>query len=118
MIGYLGRQGIAVDNCVTFDLRSGLEMGMIEPESILEAAGRLRGGKADALFISCTALHVAPVFDAISAMQDRPLVTSNQALAWHALRLAGVTAPIPNVGSWLSDRPVAPAPASMSQALA
>ncbi len=110
MIAFLGGQGISVERCVTFGIRSGLEMGRIEPGSILEAAERLSGGSADALFISCTALHVAPVFDAISAGQDRPVLTSNQALAWHALRLAGVTASIPNVGTWLCDRPIWDAP--------
>ena len=112
MVGFLRRQGIEVVTCVTFGLRSGLEMGMNEPESIVEAAGRPSGGAADALFISCTALHVAPVFERISALQGRPVVTSNQALSWHALPLAGVTGSIANVGSWLCDRPVLDAAAS------
>ena len=107
MIGFLDGQGIGVENCVTFGLRSGLEMGMIEPRSILAASNRLQGGRAEAMFISCTALHVAPVFESITARQDRPVVTSNQALAWHALRLAGVTATIPNVGPWLCDADLA-----------
>ncbi|MEM7224710.1 MAG: hypothetical protein AAF495_17160 [Pseudomonadota bacterium] len=104
MIAFLGDQGIAVERCVAFGLRSGLDMGRIEPRSILEASDRLAGGSADALFISCTALHVAPVFEAVSARQVRPMVTSNQALAWHALRLAGLRSSIPNVGPWLCDR--------------
>lgn len=111
MVDFLGEQGISVERCATFDMRSGLEMGRVEPASIQEAADSLAGGMADALFISCTALHVAPVFDAISAGQTRPVVTSNQALSWHALRLAGVTASIPNVGGWLCDRPILDTPA-------
>ncbi len=109
MISFLQSNGIRVERCLAFGLRSGLEMGMIEPDFIEQATQQLSDGTADALFISCTALNVAPVYEAISAKQGRPVVTSNQALSWHALRLAGVTAKIHNLGTWLIDQPVAAA---------
>jgi maleate isomerase len=52
-------------------------------------------GKAadcDAVFASCTNLRT---FDVLAEAEERlgkPVISSNQALAWHLLRLAGVTA--------------------------
>jgi maleate isomerase len=103
MVEYFEDSGLAVNSARTFGIRSGIEMGLVEPESILEAASLIPAGGADALFISCTALHVGPVFQEITRNQGRPVVSSNQALSWHALRLAGITDPIPNVGPYLKD---------------
>ena len=106
MIKYFEANGLIVNSARTFGLRSGLEMGLIEPTSVLAASNEISPEGADALFISCTALYVSPVFDEITARQNRPVVSSNQALAWHAIRLAGVEQTIPNVGPHLRDLPL------------
>jgi maleate isomerase len=103
MVEYFENNGLRVNSAHTFGLRSGLEMGLVEPKSILDAAKQIPNDGADALFISCTAMYVSPVFAEITATQGRPVVSSNQALAWHALRLAGVKETIPNVGPYLRD---------------
>ena len=46
--------------------------------------------EADALFISCGALPSIEIIEALEARTGKPVVTSNQAMAWDALRLAGV----------------------------
>jgi maleate isomerase len=43
------------------------------------------------VFISCTGLRTAPLVSLLEKRLRKPVVTSNQALAWHALRLAGIT---------------------------
>ncbi len=57
----------------------------------IEAAGlALAGDPAiDGLFISCTALRTAGVVESLERALGKPVVTSNQALAWDALRRAG-----------------------------
>ena len=54
--------------------------------------------EADAVFISCTALRTADVIEDIEAALGKPIVTSNQALAWHALRLMGYEDSVPGLG--------------------
>jgi maleate isomerase len=49
---------------------------------------------ADLLFVSCTALRVASVLDEIEQRLARPVVASNQALLWQALRLIGNDEPV------------------------
>lgn len=50
-------------------------------------------GKAadcDAVFVSCTNLRTFGILAAAEEQLGKPVVSSNQALAWHLLRLAGV----------------------------
>lgn len=56
---------------------------------------------ADACFISCTNLKSAPLIAELEEQLDKPVVTSNQALLWHLLRLAGVSTPISGFGRLL-----------------
>jgi maleate isomerase len=44
---------------------------------------------ADAYLLSCANISVFPVIDEIERRLDRPVVTSNQAVLWHALSLLG-----------------------------
>ena len=46
--------------------------------------------EADAYFLSCANISVFPVIVEIEATLGRPVVTSNQAVIWHALQLLGV----------------------------
>jgi maleate isomerase len=68
------------------------------PESILQAAVELGGGASDAVFIACTNLRAAGIIEEAERRLGKPVVSSNQALAWHMLRLAGLDAPRPGCG--------------------
>ncbi len=61
----------------------------VSPDSILERASEIGAGPVDGVFLSCTGLRAAGVIAEVEARIGKPVVTSNQALAWHALRLAG-----------------------------
>lgn len=52
----------------------------------------------DAVFISCTGLQAAAVVGEIEAVLGKPVTSSNHALAWHCLRLAGIDDPRHDVG--------------------
>ncbi|MCP3962232.1 MAG: Asp/Glu racemase [bacterium] len=75
------------------------EVVRIAPESIMEAATALvAGGDVEALFIACTALRAAALVEPLEDSLGIPVITSNQAMAWHALRLAGVADAPPSAG--------------------
>ena len=58
----------------------------------------MRNEKADAYFISCANIHSVDVIAELEASLDRPVVTSNQAALWCALRTAGLQDDIPALG--------------------
>jgi maleate isomerase len=69
------------------------------PACILAAI--LRVGAAsdcEGVFVSCTNLRTAGILEEAEARLGKPVVTSNQALAWHMLRLAGRPEPLAGRG--------------------
>ncbi len=69
------------------------------PGSILEAVLTVGAvADCDGVFVSCTNLRAAGVLEEAEARLGKPVITSNQALAWHMLRLAGKTASLPGRG--------------------
>jgi len=53
---------------------------------------------ADAYLISCANISVFGVIDDLEARLERPIVTSNQAVVWEALRLIGWRVPPRHLG--------------------
>jgi maleate cis-trans isomerase len=51
------------------------------------------------VFVSCTNLRVASIIETAEARLGKPVTSSNHALAWHLLRLAGIQDCPENFGS-------------------
>jgi maleate isomerase len=52
----------------------------------------------DAVFLSCTSLRLTGIVNQVEQQLAKPVTSSNHALIWHALRLAGVKEAIPGYG--------------------
>jgi maleate isomerase len=74
----IAQDGLGIDTNV--------EMAHLKPEILIEQALRNRRDDTDAYFISCTAIRSAEVIAELEQTLDRPVITSNQVMAWHALR--------------------------------
>ncbi|WP_372394936.1 ectoine utilization protein EutA [Azospirillum sp. HJ39] len=98
MATYFAGHGFDIARFTCFGLDDDREMARIVPASLVRAAVEAMPADADALFISCTALRSAAVAAEIEAIIGRPVVTSNQATAWTALRLCGDDRPRPDGG--------------------
>ena len=59
----------------------------IPPAIIINYARQTCHPQAQALFISCTAMRAAETIQAIEQIINKPVLTSNQLLAWHVARL-------------------------------
>ncbi len=71
----------------------------ISEASIRSAAEDLAGqASLDAIVISCTSLRCLRVIPMIEAETGLPVISSNQALGWHMLRLSGITDTQPEFG--------------------
>ena len=75
----------------------------IAPRDFQTLATENRADEADAYFIGCTAVRSAEPIEAIEAELGRPVVTSNQAMVWHALRSSGIDDRVQGYGALLRD---------------
>lgn len=84
--------GINVSVVGSFYEESDLVVGKIDPQSILNGAISVgQSADVDGVFISCTSLRAAGIIAAAEKALGKPVTASNHALAWHLLRLAGIT---------------------------
>jgi len=99
-IAFLTAHGITVVGGSMLGLNSNAEMAVLPPARILDqvraAAAACPG--AEACFISCTAIRSAPLIAPLEAELGIPVVTSNQIMAWHALRRCGIADAVPGFG--------------------
>lgn len=104
--GHFEGSGFTLDRVATFDLDGDPEMNRVDPERIATAAKTICDPGSDGLFISCTGWLTAGVVEPVEAALGVPVVTSNQALAWGALRAAGIATPLPDRGRLFLEREV------------
>ena len=80
-------EGFNILNIEGFGLDDDIEMTGLPLTAISDAAMQVCAPDADALFISCTAIRSSLVVEELEQKLGKPVVTSNQALVWHCLRL-------------------------------
>ncbi len=71
-------------------LETGLEFGRVEPSYWKEFALEIDQPEADAIFLSCSGIRSLEVVEQIEQATGKPVITSNQALMWSAMRRAGL----------------------------
>ena len=97
---FIEARGIDVPVMGSFNHENDTEVARITPDSISNAAHRLvAAAPIDAVFVSCTSLRVAAIAEALEREIGVPVTSSNHALAWHCLRLAGYREPVAGFGS-------------------
>ena len=101
--GFLKDSGFEVLSETGLGLDTNTEMARLAPEVWLDLARRNRTDRADAYLVSCTAVRSAEVIDEMERELGRPVVTSNQAIAWHCLRKAGIQDKVPGFGALLCE---------------
>ena len=77
----------------------------ITPTAILDAIIKLgKLSSCDGVFVSCTSLRVARIVEEAETLIGKPVTSSNHALAWHMLRLAGIDDDIAGFGRLYRSR--------------
>ncbi|TPO08249.1 aspartate/glutamate racemase family protein [Mesorhizobium sp. B1-1-5] len=99
LVRYFTGRGLEISAVATFDRRDDREAARISLASIEAAAETMAAVPGvEAIFISCTSLRVA---EAVAELERRigvPVTSSNHAMAWHCLRLAGIDDVVPAGG--------------------
>lgn len=99
---YVSTQGFDIGVKGSFKQRGDPQICRIPPQAMYDAGEKLGKQDVDALFISCTAVRVSGIIQPLEEALGKPVVTSNQALAWDCLRQAGYTDPVTGFGKLLT----------------
>ena len=83
----------------SFNLPDDNAVARISEASIEDALVELASDAAvDAAFVACTSLRVCGIVERAEERVGKPITSSNHALAWHCLRLAGIRDEIDGLG--------------------
>jgi maleate isomerase len=100
-VDYFSGQGFEIVHAAPAGLPS--EQRAINPGQLFEWVRQHVPAEADAVFISGNGLRAVGVIQALEEDLRVPVLTTNQILLWHLLRLAGTQAPVVGYGR-LFDR--------------
>ena len=103
VVAHFAEAGLEVVRALGLGLADDREIARVGPDAIRAAARAADDPRAEALFVSCTALPVLGMIPEIEAALGKPVVSSNQALGWAMLRAAGLPAAGP--GRLFSSEP-------------
>jgi maleate isomerase len=87
---FLEASGFSVASIGGLGCATDAEIGRLEPADAVSLVERVATPEADAVFISCTNFHCLPAIASLERQLAKPVVTSNLAGAWAALRQIGV----------------------------
>jgi maleate isomerase len=96
---YLAARGFDVLDIQGLNLTRDSDMVRVAPAYLADMAAGLDRSEADAIFISCGALRSIDIIDRLEQRTGKSVITSNQALGWDALRLAGIEDRKPGFGT-------------------
>ena len=90
ILDYFSRQGFDVITNTYLDIAADYDIGKVDQNFLFEILSKIEIKKADALFISCTALPVLNIIDRLEKKLGKPVITSNQSLIWDTLECIGM----------------------------
>ncbi len=100
---YITKQGFDLITKGSFNQPGDPQICRVPPQAIYDAGLALgQMAEVDGLFISCTGLRTSTILEPLEQALGIPVVASNQALAWDALRLAGCTERVEGFGRLLT----------------
>jgi maleate isomerase len=103
LVDVLERSGFQVEAIRGMGLTRSIDMGKVSPHETYRLARQVARAapSAEGIFISCGNLRSFEAIEPLETDTALPVVTSNQAGLWHALRLAGIKDRLPNLGRLL-----------------
>jgi maleate isomerase len=99
------QSGFEVLNVVGLGIEDLYEIGATRPSQAYQVAMEAVVPEADGIFITCTNFRCSDVIEEIEADSGKPVVTSNQATAWHLMKLLGINDVVDGYGQLLRKVP-------------
>ncbi len=98
---YFSDQGLNINSLYYLGIEDDRDIGRLSHQSIIDTAKSAVTATTEGIFLACTALPVVPIIDQLEKELGIPVITSNQAMFWQALRQAGSTASVSGFGQLL-----------------
>jgi len=103
VVDYVKGKGLGITDEAGLGIAVDREITELPADDLRRRILGLDRRQADAIFVSCTSLRIASGIEELEAETGLPVVTSNQALAWHCLNLAGRPTNLPGFGRLLGN---------------
>ncbi len=100
-VAFFRNHGIDVVDDGCMDIADPARVPEIEPDDFRRLVSAHRSPEAKAYFIGCTAVRSAEAIETLEAEVGQPVLTSNQAMVWHALRMGGIKDRVGGFGTLL-----------------
>jgi len=97
--------GFQVLNIRGLEIEDLYEMGATKPSQAYQIAMDALVPDADGIFIVCTNFRCSDVIEELENDSGKPVVTANQATAWHLLKLLGINDSVEGYGQLLRKVP-------------
>ncbi|MEW5919862.1 MAG: hypothetical protein AB1796_02700 [Bacillota bacterium] len=89
-VNYFIKEGYTVSGDAWLGLKGGEEIAYVNEKDIYELALRADCRDSQAIFLSCTGFPAMKAINLIETDLNKPVISSNQCLLWHMLKLSGV----------------------------
>lgn len=94
--------GVTVVSLVSHDIVTAALAGALDDDGVVELARSNNPEDAEVVLLPDTAMHTARLIGRLEEALGKPVLTANQVTLWQGLRLAGVHAPVPAMGTLFS----------------
>jgi maleate isomerase len=95
---FLQTNGFIVADGANLRIDTNTEMASLRPQAIFDWARENSDRSADVCFLSCTAIKSAAIIEQLEQELDMPVITSNQAMAWHLIRSSNIAGGVNGFG--------------------
>ncbi len=94
---FLSDYGFTVEIIKGLNIVAGLDIGNCHPSEAYQLGLEVvrKKPQVDGLFISCTNFRTFEIIESLSLDIGKPVITSNQASLWMALKTGGISSPLP-----------------------
>jgi maleate isomerase len=95
--------GYDVLNISGLGISDDLDIGRLQPGAAYQVAKSVDSSEAEGIFISCTNFRTIEILEKLEHDLGKPVISSNQATVWDALRRVGVREAINGFGKLLRE---------------
>lgn len=99
---YFTTDGLSITNMTGLGIMNDYKISSISLNTIYQMAVDTVTDDSEAIFISCTGLSTVPLIKILEDDLNIPVITSNQATFWHALKIANITSRQKHLGELFS----------------
>ncbi len=105
VVDYIEHEGIAVKDSISLEVSDNLEVGLLNPENLLEHVKRLNHDGVDAVVLSaCVQMPSLPAIQRAEDMIGKPVLSASVATVYQMLKTLGLETRVPNAGFLLSGK--------------